>query len=202
MFFRLIIRLSLAALFITAAFPLFSQVVPAATQSSLPLSVGGGFSDFTSHYHTTYSGRLEGPTLWIDWNFYDVPKYLSGLGVEVEARDLNYGRTGADAQLREDTAEGGAIYTWRHYRRAHLYGKFLLGYGSVDFNVGVPGYAHDSRTMYVPGAGLEYRVWRNIWARGDYEYQFWSDFFGHRAFEPHGFTVGALYSFRHVHPHF
>ncbi|MGA3262740.1 MAG: outer membrane beta-barrel protein [Terracidiphilus sp.] len=201
MLFRLIIRLSLAALFITAAFPLFSQVVPAATQSSLPLSVGGGFSDFTSHYYKTFSGRLEGPTLWIDWNFYDAPKYLRGLGVEVEARDLNYGRTGTDAKLREDTAEGGAIYTWRHYRRTHFYGKFLIGYGSIDFNVNDPHYSHDSRNFYSPGAGVEIHAWRNIWVRGDYEYQFWTHF-GLGTLEPHGFTVGALYNFRHIHPHF
>ncbi len=199
MFFRLSVRLSLAVLFITA-FPLFSQVIPSAAQNSLPLSVGGGFADFTSHYYTAYSGRLEGPTLWIDWDFYHVPRFLRGLGVEAEARDLNYGRTGTDTKLREDTAEGGAVYTWRRYRRIHFYGKYLIGYGSIDFNVNDPYYSHDSRTIKVPGAGVELRAWRNVWVRGDYEYQFWTHF-GIGTLEPHGFTLGAVYKFRHIRPH-
>src|ERR1019366_1666917 len=91
-----------------------------------------------------------------------IPSFLHGFGIEVEGRDLNYGRTGTDPRLRQDTAEGGGIYTSRHYRNFHPYVKFLLGYGSIDFQHITPTYSHDSRTVYTPGGGVEYRIWRNV----------------------------------------
>ena len=184
-------------LFLTASLPVFSQVGPSATEAGLPLVFGVGFSD----YYTDWSGRLDGATLWADWNFNQGPSFLRGFGIEVEGRDLNYGRTGYVPTLRQDTAEGGAIYTWRHYRNFHLYGKGLLGFGSIDFQHLTPTYSHDTRTIYAPGGGVEYRAWRHVWVRGDYEYQFWTDFFNHHAMNPQGFTVGASYDFRHIHAH-
>src|ERR1035441_7194948 len=97
------LKLVLAALCLTAALPIFSQVAPAATEGGLPLVVGAGFSD----YNTDWSGRLAGATVWADWNFYHGPSFLHGFGIEVEGRDLNYVRTGADPNLRQDTAGGG-----------------------------------------------------------------------------------------------
>jgi opacity protein-like surface antigen len=117
----------------------------------------------------------------------------------VEARDLNYDRTGSDPKLRMDTVSGGAIYTWRHYRNVHPYAKFLVGYGSIDFSSSRPNYTHDSRTVYAPGGGLDYRVYRNVWVRGNYEYQAWTDFFNHHALNPQGFTIGAAYDFSGIH---
>lgn len=184
-------------LFLTASLPLFSQVAPSATREGLPLVVGAGFSD----YYSDWNGRLDGPTVWADWNFDQLPSFLHGLGIEVEGRDLNYGRTGHVPALRQDTAEGGAIYTWHHYRNIRPYTKFLLGIGSIDFGHITPTYSHDTRTVYTPGGGLEYRVWRHVWVRGDYEYQFWTDFFHHHAMNPNGFTVGASYDFRRIHAH-
>ena len=185
----------LVVLLVSTAIPAFSQIAPAATEGGLPLTVGVGYSN----YYTDWSGRLSGPMLWADWNFYRGPSLLHGFGIEVEARDLNYGRTGGDPTLRMDTAGGGPIYTWRHYRKFRPYGKFLIGYGSIDFNIGVPNYKHDSRTVYAPAGGLEYRVARNVWVRGNYEYQIWTDFFNHHALNPQGFTVGAAYDFGGIH---
>ena len=189
------LKLVLAALCLTAALPIFSQVAPAATEGGLPLVVGAGFSD----YNTDWSGRLAGATVWADWNFYHGPSFLHGFGIEVEGRDLNYGRTGGVPNLRQDTAEVGAIYTWRHYRNFHPYGKFLAGIGSIDFQHIRPKYSHDTRTVYAPGGGVEYRAWRNVWVRGDYEYQVWTDFFHHHAMNPQGFTIGVSYDFKHIH---
>jgi opacity protein-like surface antigen len=142
---------------------------------------------------------MDAPTVWIDWNYYGNRSLLQGFGVEVEGRDLNYGRTANVPTLRMDTAGGGAIYSWRHYRNFHPYAKFLVEYGSIDFNLGVPGYTHDTRTVEVPGGGAEYHLWRNIWARGDYEYEFWPDFVRGHALNPNGFTIGASYDFREPH---
>jgi opacity protein-like surface antigen len=176
----------LAIVVMSSALPIYSQVAPEAKAPGIPLTVGVGYSN----YATDWSGRLEGPALWLDWNFYKGPTFLHGLGIEVEARDLNYGRS--TPKLRMDTLSGGVIYTF-HSRRFNPYAKFLVGYGSIDFDVNAPNYSHDTRTLYAPGAGLDYRLFRNVWVRGNYEYQFWPDFFNHHTLNPDGLTVGVSY---------
>jgi hypothetical protein len=194
------VKLSLAALFLAAVLPVSAQVAQASKQSGVPLVAGVGFSD----YYSDWNGRLNGGTLWVDWSFYNFsrgPLFLHNFSLEIEGRDLNYGRTGIVPNLRQDTAEGGPIYTLRHYRNFHPYGKFLAGIGSIDFNHMAPGYSHDSRSVYASGGGVEYRAYQDLWVRGDWEYQFWTDFFHHHALNPYGFTVGAVYDFRHIHGH-
>jgi opacity protein-like surface antigen len=71
--------------------------------------------------------------------------------------------------------------------------KFLAGLGNLDFHGDTPNYRKDSRAYYAPGGGLEVRVHDRLWVRGDYEYQFWPDFFLHKTLTPHGFTVGVFY---------
>jgi opacity protein-like surface antigen len=198
--FQMRMKLIVASLLLAATFPVSAQVVPAAEQHGLPLVVGVGFSDFNSDWnYGVRGGRLAGGTVWADWNFYGGPSFLHGLGIEAEARDLNYARTGNVPNLRQDTAEIGAIYTWRHYHRFHPYAKFLAGLGSIDFQHTNPHYAHDTRTVYAPGGGVEYRAWRNVWVRADYEYQYWPNFFWHETMEPNGVTIGVSYDFRHSH---
>ena len=190
-------KLVLATLFLAATLPASAQVTPSSQQSSVPLVVGVGFSNF----NTDWSGRLSGATLWADWNFNQGPSFLQGFGIEVEGRDLNYGRSsGAPKNLRQDTLEAGAIYTLRRSHNFHPYGRFLGGLGSIDWK-GVPGYQHDTRTVWAPGGGVEYRAWQHVWVRGDYEYQFWTDFFHHQALNPNGVTIGVAYDFGHIHAH-
>jgi opacity protein-like surface antigen len=190
--------MSLLALLAAAAVPALSQVVAEANEGGIPLSIGVGYSNFASDW----SGRLAGPTLWIDWNPYGGPSFLRGFGIEAEGRDLNYERTGGVGNLRQDTAEGGLLYTWRRHRNFHPYGKFLVGYGSIDFTLhNDPYYHHDSRTLLAPGGGVEFRAWRNVWVRGDYEYQFWRDFFNHHALNPQGPTIGISYDIKHIGRH-
>jgi opacity protein-like surface antigen len=197
--FHMHLKLVLLTLILAATYPMSSQVVPAAREGGLPIVVGVGFSNF----YTDWSGRLSGPTIWADWNFYHGPSLLHGFGIEVQGRDLNYFRTGSVTKLRMDTASGGPIYTWRKYRTVHPYGKFLIGYGSIDFNAfpSLPFYQHESRTVYTPGGGAEVRLWRNVSLRGEYEYQFWHDLFGSGALNPQGLTIGASYDFRRSNRH-
>lgn len=187
------LKLVLAALLMAAVLPLSSQVAPAAREGGLPIVVGVGYSNFA----TDWSGHLSGPTIWADWNFNRGPSLLHGFGIEVEGRDLNYFRTPLSKKLRMDTAGGGPIYTWHRYRAVHLYGKFQIGYGSIDWDAlpGYPFYQHESRTVYTPGGGVEVRLWRNVSLRGDYEYQFWDNLFGTGNLNPQGLTVGASYGF-------
>lgn len=189
------LRSVFAIILLSASTPLFSQAVPTANEGGLPLVVGAGFSD----YNSDWNGRINGGTLWIDWNFDRGPSLLSGLGIELEGRDLNYGRTGSVPNLRQDSFEGGVIYTWRQYHTLHPYAKFLLGYGHIDFQHLTPTYSQDSRTMFTPGGGIEYRAWRNVWVRGDYEYQSWTSFFNYHDLNPEGFTVGVSYDFGYIH---
>jgi opacity protein-like surface antigen len=183
--------LTVAALLMAAACPSLPQAAPEAARGGGQFVVGVGFSNF----HTDWSGRLEGATLWADWNFNHGLGLLRGFGIEVEGRDLNYGRTGNVPNLRQDTAEGGTIYTVHHYRRFQPYGKFLAGFGSIDFGHITPTYSHETRDVFAPGCGVQYRAWRNIWVRADYEYQFWPHFFNDHALNPNGVTVGVLQSF-------
>ena len=189
------LKMLLAVLVVSASIPAFSQVAPEA-EPRLPLSVGVAYSNF----NTDWTGRLQGPMFWANYSFYNRPAFLNGFGIEVEGRDLNYGRSAGQYNLRMDTIAGGPIYTVRHYRRFHPYAKYLIGYGSIDFTLlKFPNYKHDSRTVYDPGGGAEYRVWQNVWVRGDYEYQFWTSLFNHHDLNPRGFTIGAAYDFRGAH---
>ena len=187
------IKLILIGLFLVVAIPVYPQAKPAAIGSRSQFAIGAGFSDYASDW----SGRYDGGALWADWNPGRGPSFLHGLGLEIEARDLSIDENSLSSKLQLDTIGGGPIYTIRRFRNIHPYAKFLISYASFDF----PGYkqkwhySHDTRTEYTPGFGAEYRIGHNVWVRGDYEYQFFVNFFNHHAMNPNGFTVGASYEF-------
>jgi opacity protein-like surface antigen len=124
--------------------------------------------------------------------------------VEVEARDVHLNLAGLKTNVRQVTVGGGALYTWRHFHNFSPYAKFEMGLGRDDFpNEDPPGtkpFKHDVLTYMAPGAGLEYRVYRHIWVRADYEFQRWGPLppYNHNP-TPNGFTIGAMYDFRHHH---
>jgi opacity protein-like surface antigen len=170
----------------------YAQVVPSANSSNvghLPIQFGACFSNFkTSAGH----GTLNGGTLWVDY----VPGFLHGVGVEVEARDLRIQSAKTQPIWQIDEAQGGILYSWRHFEKVQPYAKALWGYGNVDhtfYNFK----GHDSRSITVLGGGLEYRIARVIRTRADYEYQFWPDFWKYttqpQSLTPSGFTFGVLY---------
>lgn len=193
--------LCLVVLLLAVAFPLFSQVRPSATESGFPLVVGVGFSDYNVDWG---HGRMEGGALWIDWTPRHIPRILRGVGIEVEARDISIGHSSSQpANFRLDTAGGGVIYAWQHFHNFHPYAKYLVSFGGIDWNNPNPQFDHETRTVTAPGLGLEYKVFRNVWVRADYEYQFWPGIAiylpGKHVLDPQGFTVGASYDFRHIH---
>jgi len=193
---------TLAALLVCTAITSLAQTVPAGTHSKIPLAVGAGVSGYKPGVD---QGYLLGGTLWIDYTLPHMPHLLDGIGLEVEGRDLNYGRSATQpANLREDVALGGVIYSWRRYRDFHPYGKFMMGFGNIDTSSLVTPSVrwHDTRTITAMGGGLEYRVFRSVWMRADYEYQLWPDYFKHPGttipsgqLMPQGITVGAMYHF-------
>lgn len=206
--------LSIFALALAAALPVAAQVVPAAEQGGWPIVAGAGVSGFNIDWGQDAFGRvryMEGVTLWVDWNLTHLPGpgLLKGLGVELEGRDINFGLPASlsnkelndtGTNMRQDTGLGGVIYTWRGLHRVHPYGKALFGIGSIDFPplpASPPTYRHDNRTITAFGAGADLHMWRRIWLRADWEYQFWPDLFGSpHPLTPTGITLGAVYDFK------
>lgn len=180
--------------------PAFSQTAPAAyVNHRLPITIGAGVSNMNVDWGRS---RMYGGTLWIDYFPTQLPHLLNGLGLDVEGRDIDYGRPAKSvpSNFRQDTVTGGPIYTWRRFHNFQIYGKGLIGLGSWDFMLDAPPYSrHETRTIYAPGGGLMVRAYRHVWVRADYEYQFWPDLLPHegeRTLDPQGFTLGAVYDFR------
>jgi hypothetical protein len=193
------LNLAPAVLLLFAVLPAIAQVPPGAQEGSLPLAVGAGFSNY---YTEMFQKRMDGATVWADWTFQHVPARLRGIGLEAEVRDLDFGQPHG-FPMRQFTAGGGPIYTWRHFRNLHPYAKFLVDYGSMNHlqDFGFPAwYKSDKWAIYAVGGGGEYRVWRNVWVRADYEYQFWKvEFYNPNSYlDPNGITIGASYHFGRI----
>jgi opacity protein-like surface antigen len=187
----------LAALFLAAAVQVFPQTAPAAIESVWQVNAGGGFSEFRT---TAGSGLMEGLTAWADVYPNRGPRFLHGLGVEAEERYIGIGSSSAGNVINnENTGGGGLIYSLRHFRSFQPYGKFLMMFGTANFNSTVPGYTHDTRTIYVPGGGIDYEIVHHIWIRADYERQPWPKFFSPKTLYQQGVTIGAFYDFQHLH---
>jgi opacity protein-like surface antigen len=187
--------LVLAALFLAGTLPIAAQSNPSAVQGAWPLIVGGGISRFNMDFPAVSSSNMEGPTLWVDW--VHIPFAPRRLGLHAEWRKLNLNPPSAAPQLRSNSFNGGPTYTWTFSRLA-LYGKGAVGYGSMDFPP-FGGYSHDSRTIWAAGGGAEYRVWNSVWARADYEYQWWPDLFVSGGVHPNGVTFSLGYDLRTIH---
>lgn len=186
---------------LAASLPLLSQVVPSATEGGLPLSIGAGFSAFNPDYG---KGHIDGGTLWIDYNLSGVRFVPRGFSVELEGRDLSMTGSYTGEIRREDYAGIGALYHWRHFQNFRPYVKCVGGLGNADYLVKNNRRYNQSRTVIAFGGGIDYRVFRTLWVRGDYEYQDWPDFFvGYRnngALDPQGITLGVVYRFSRDHP--
>jgi opacity protein-like surface antigen len=210
------LKFVLVAIFLAAAEQVFSQAAPAASRGVWQANIGAGVSVFHDDYSGptptggAYSGAglMEGPTVWLDIYPNCGPNFIHGLGLEVEGRDLSFGRPSTQpSNFREDTGGGGAIYSWRHFRDFSPYGKFLWEQASIDFHTSDPNYNHDNRSLFAAGAGFEYLIWRDVSVRAEYEEQVWQRLFEDHSLpyanglqlKPRGITIGASYAFKHVH---
>jgi opacity protein-like surface antigen len=187
-------KLVLAALLILSTSPLFAQVAPAAKIGGFPLGIGAGLSDYSVDYGP--GRRMLGASVWADYSLFH------GLGVAVEGTSIFADKPSALTRMRQDTIKGGAIYRTRPHFGIRPYAKALIGIGSIDFPSANPLYTHDTYTMWAFGGGAEYKVWRTLYARGDYEYQFWDQYHGPNFLNPNGFTIGATYYLRGLHKHY
>ena len=192
-----------ATLVVILGCPLSAQVVPPIERSGLPIALGGGYASWDVDWA---HGRMGGFALWADVHPPHLPHFLDGLDIEIEGRDVNMGQNMRPAGFRQITAGGGFVYHWRHFRNFQPYAKGLKSFGRIDFGeclaqCGTPHpYTYDTRAVYSPGGGFEYRAYRNVWFRSDYEYQFWPNLTGNTYLNPQGFTFGAMYDFAHRRP--
>jgi opacity protein-like surface antigen len=177
-----------------AALPAGAQVAAAYQAKSAPWSIGVGPSSYDVDWG---HGRMLGGTVWADWYPTQLQHVVRGLGVEIEARDISLNQNlPAQKNMRQDTAGGGAIYSWHVSRRFRPYFKGLIEDGSVDFYP-LPGYSHDTRLLVAPGGGIEYRFLGPLKVRADYEYQYWIGPLLGNTLNPQGFTVGIAYDLSH-----
>ncbi|MGB8260635.1 MAG: outer membrane beta-barrel protein [Terracidiphilus sp.] len=197
---------TLATLLLFSPFFASAQVVPSATDRTLPLAVGGGLSGFDPDLLRTSFGNLEqtrnsgimlGVSGWADYFPQWMPQRLHGLGIEAEGHDIGWRQSSTETNFRIMVAGGGAIYSWRHFHTFRPYGKAGELYGQMRFAPDKQPYHSDTRNFLYFGGGFEYHVWRKVWMRADYEYQMWPDMiFGHGNYlSPEGVTVGATYRF-------
>ncbi|HUA98571.1 MAG TPA: outer membrane beta-barrel protein [Terracidiphilus sp.] len=191
-----------AALFLAVTLPISAQTAPAAEQGGIPIVVGAGLSYFNLDWGSDsgVARTMDGPAAWVDWNLNRLPGLLSGFGIEADGRALMYDEPSSlqyYGRMRQYTFQGGAIYTWRHFKKFDPYVKALAGIGSIDFPASppFPNYTHDTFTINSFAGGGEYDLYRPIWIRADWEYQFWHHTFGPNDLNPHGVTVGLAYNF-------
>ena len=184
--------LILAALTTAASLPLSAQSNASAKQGGWPLKIGGGMSVFNMDFPPGKSGNnyMEGGTIWADWN--RIPFVPQQLGIEAEFRDLGLNAPSSEPGLGSKVFLGGPTYTWRRSRFA-LDAKGMYGYASINFTP-FGTYFHDTRTIRGIGGGGQYRVLDGVWARADYEYQWWPKLLGGYP-RPRGLTFGLAYDF-------
>jgi opacity protein-like surface antigen len=198
----------MVALTITASIPAVSQVVPSASQGGLPLRIGGGFSDFNSSVGTD---QMLGGALWADFTPAGLPPFLNGFGVEAEARYVTIGQPSPRTTgiIHEGTVGAGPTYTLLRFRKFRPYGKFLIDFAGQEAIIPPLPYHHETLAAYAPGVGVDYRVFSNLWARADYEYQAWPHPFiwpnpsanPNWTLDPNGITVGLSWDLRSMHSH-
>jgi len=187
-------KLALAALLALVTLSGKAQVAPAARISGLPLGIGGGFSDYSLDYGP--GRRMIGASAWLDYNLFH------GLGLTVVGTSILGDKPASLTRMRQDSIKGGVVYKYHPVFRIRPEVKGMIGIGSIDFPSKNPFYTHDTYQMYSVEGGGEYRMWNNLYAHADYEYQWWLQYHSPRALNPNGFTIGATYYLRGIHRHY
>jgi len=199
-----IFKVELAVALLIVVLPVFPQAIPAARgDAGLSLLVGAGASSYNVDWG---HGEMEGGTLWFDLRRNHEPAFLGGIGIEGEYRDIRFGHSSTQpANFRLLTVGGGVVYCWEKFQNVHPCGKFLTSFGRIDWNNPNPHFQYTTRVT-ATGFGCEYRVFRSLWLRADYEYQFWPDIETSRpnsshVLNPEGVTIGVMYRLAHLGRH-
>src|SRR5580698_4574113 len=179
-----------ALIFSTAS---LAQVAPAGENNRINLSAGGGM-DFMWGDWGNAIYRL-GPSAWVSAEIW------RGIGVNVEGHSMILTGPYPSAQFKYFSGQGGAMYTYHHWRKIRPFAKAEIGYASLTFpSTGLP-YVHQDERIWEFGGGAEYRTWKRLWTRVDYSYDFFPNFYSpvtgeFHTLNPKGFAFGESYHFR------
>jgi hypothetical protein len=164
---------------LAAAHMLDAQSAPTASKA-LDLKIGGGFATANSDYGDRYNGGAA----YIDFDF------LPHIGVEGE---FHFVKDSSD--LYEKTYEVGGRY-FRTYGKFVPYAKVMYGRGVFNFPPLPDGFrANLAYNLVAGGIGVDYKLKRYLYLRGDWEYQDWFGF-QNSSLSPSILTIGAAYHFK------
>jgi opacity protein-like surface antigen len=174
---------------------LHAQVAPAAKVGGLPIAVGVGISDYNLDYGP--GRRMQGAVARVGYNIFH------GIGIDANARSIFMNTPSQLTRMQQSTFLGGVFYEAPSFWRIHPFVRMGAGIGLIEFPSRDPFYTRDTFLVYAPSGGIEYPITRKLFARAEYEYQFWQDYLGPNALTPQGGTIGVTYylSGRHLRPH-
>jgi opacity protein-like surface antigen len=118
----------------------------------------------------------------------DMTRHFRFLAAGLEAR---YTHSSGDA-ITENSFAGG-VRAEKSIRRFRPYADFLIGYGTIHFIPGIPGYTHDNSVVYDIGAGLEYDIAPSFAVKFDAQQQYWHLGQASSELEPYNVSVGVVY---------
>ena len=172
--------------FLAAALPAGAQVVETANIRTFTITAGGIASGFKPGAGTDH---LIGPGTFVDLHF------TRWIQLEAEARWLRFDQGSGDHQ---DHYLIGPRVPIHQFGRAHVYGKALIGVGSMTFHglktpQGIVD-GHGTFTALAFGGGMDYQLSRKLTLRAvDFEYQDWPKFLPGMSIQPYGVSVGMAY---------
>ena len=169
-----------SAVLLSFAPALQAQALPTATRST-NIEVGAGVLRLEPDY---VDDPNYGIFVWADYAF---RRYF---GVEAEA---NFGGLEAKDDIGENTYFIGPRGTY-HFRKATLFAKVMFGRGTITNQAYGFNNASSSYNAYSFGAGVDYRLYRFINGRVQYEEQKWPSFKPH-TLSPSQVSVGVAYVF-------
>jgi opacity protein-like surface antigen len=174
---------------------LHAQVAPAAEVGGLPIAISVGISDYNLDYGT--GRRMQGAVVRAGWNLFH------GIGIDGNARSLFINTPSQITRMQQSTFLGGVYYEAPSFLRIRPFVRMGGGIGLIEFPSRYPSYTRDTYSVFAPSGGIEYPITHRVYARAEYEYQFWHDYRGPHDLTPQGGTIGVTYylSARHARPH-
>ena len=184
-----------AAMFVACGAGLHAQVAPAAKVGGLPIAISVGISDYDLDYGP--GRRMQGAVVRAGWRLFH------GIGIDGNARTIFMNTPSQLTRMQQSTFLGGVYYEAPSFWRIHPFVRMGGGIGLIEFPSHNPLYTRDTYSVYAPSGGIEYPITRKLYARGEYEYQFWRQYQGPNDLTPQGATLGVTYYLRgrHLRPH-
>jgi opacity protein-like surface antigen len=143
----------------------------------------------------SYAVKRFGPYAWTTIDL------RHGFGINIDGHSMILGTGGnANNHYKYFAGEGGVIYTVRRWNTIRPFVKAEAGYASLSFpNLGLP-YTHQNEHIWGFGGGVEYHLYRHLWTRMEYEYDFFPHFYSissgqFKNLNPKGFAAGVSYHF-------